>query len=94
MNEQICCMGFSLFIHMIDDYPLSYLYLTDHRINVNYQECVANLFSSLCSVLLKKENQEKFLACEGMELMVRCINEQKFSAGKDIGCELGWMLLI
>lgn len=45
------------------------------------QECVENLFLSLCSVLMARENQFKFLACEGFELMLRCLKEQQYAAG-------------
>ena len=41
-----------------------------------------NLFTCLSTVLLQKENQRKFLTCEGMELMIRCLNERKYAAGK------------
>ena len=39
------------------------------------------MFLCLCTVLLLKENQDLFLACEGVELMIRCLKEQRFSAG-------------
>jgi beta-catenin-like protein 1 len=44
------------------------------------EECQENLFLCLCTALLHPENQDKFLACEGMELMVRCLKEQKHAA--------------
>lgn len=45
------------------------------------QECVENLFLSLCTVLQTKENQSKFMACEGFELLMRCLKEQQYAAG-------------
>lgn len=45
------------------------------------QECVENLFLSLCSVLLVRQNQEKFLQYEGFELMMKCLSEQEYAAG-------------
>lgn len=45
------------------------------------QECVENLFLCLSSALLQRENQFKFLACEGFELLVRCMKEQEYAAG-------------
>ena len=41
-----------------------------------------NLFSCLCTVLLQLGNQRRFAACEGLELMTRCFNEQKYSSGR------------
>lgn len=40
-----------------------------------------NLFLCLCSALMPRENQFKFLACEGFELLIRCLQEQQYAAG-------------
>ncbi len=45
------------------------------------QECVENLFLCLCSALMPAENQKRFLACEGFELLLRCLKEQEYAAG-------------
>jgi len=45
------------------------------------QECVENLFLSLCAALQTRENQNKFLSCEGFELLTRCLKEQQYAAG-------------
>jgi len=45
------------------------------------QECVENLFLVLSSVLSVRDNQFKFLASEGFELMMRCLKEQQYAAG-------------
>ncbi len=39
------------------------------------------MFLCLCSVLLPRENQMKFLAAEGFELLLRCLKEQEYAAG-------------
>ena len=46
-----------------------------------YQECVENLFLCLCAAVQPRENQFKFLACEGFELLLRCLQEQQYAAG-------------
>lgn len=51
------------------------------KCDVVVQECVENLFLCLCSALMPRENQFKFLACEGFELLVRCLQEQQYAAG-------------
>ncbi|KAJ1433677.1 Catenin-beta-like protein [Ochromonadaceae sp. CCMP2298] len=45
------------------------------------QECVENLFLCLCAVLQSRENQGRFLQCEGFELLIRCLKEQQYAAG-------------
>jgi hypothetical protein len=44
---------------------------------------VENLFLVLSSVLSVRDNQFKFLASEGFELMIRCLKEQQYAAGLD-----------
>lgn len=39
------------------------------------------MFLCLCAVLQTRENQFKFLACEGFELLARCLKEDKYAAG-------------
>ena len=46
------------------------------------QECVQNMFLCLCSVLLDGSHQAAFRKGEGIELMIRCLKDQKFSAGE------------
>ena len=46
-----------------------------------FQECVENLFLSLCAALQTRDNQNKFLSCEGFELLTRCLKEQQYAAG-------------
>ena len=72
-------ISFLFFLRTIPK-TLSYSFVTV-TVTFTLQECVENLFSCLCTVLLQNENQKKFLSCEGMELMVRCMYEQKHSAG-------------
>uniref|UniRef100_A0AAG5CUI9 Beta-catenin-like protein 1 N-terminal domain-containing protein n=2 Tax=Anopheles atroparvus TaxID=41427 RepID=A0AAG5CUI9_ANOAO len=43
------------------------------------QEFMANLFNSLCSALMAKENREKFLKGEGLQLMNLMLREKKLS---------------
>jgi hypothetical protein len=42
---------------------------------------VENLFLSLCAALQPRSNQQRFLECEGFELMMRCLKEQQYVAG-------------
>lgn len=56
-------------------------YLSFYVVVCNIQECVENLFLSLSTLLQTKENQNKFLACEGFELLMRCLKEQQYAAG-------------
>jgi beta-catenin-like protein 1 len=44
------------------------------------QECVQNIFLSLCTALMDADNKNHFRSCEGMELMVRCLKENKYAA--------------
>lgn len=44
------------------------------------EECIQDTFLSLCTVLMLRENQNRFRAAEGFELMVRCVKERKFAA--------------
>jgi hypothetical protein len=46
------------------------------------QECVENLFLSLCATLQTRSNQQRFLDCEGFELLMRCLKEQQYAAGR------------
>lgn len=39
------------------------------------EECVGNVFTALCTCLLSDENQGRFLAAEGFELMTRMVRE-------------------
>lgn len=43
------------------------------------QECMENMFSTLCLVLLAKENRERFLKGEGLQLMNLMLREKKIS---------------
>ena len=45
------------------------------------KECISNLFLCLCALLLVPEHQERFSLCEGFDLMLRCLKEQKFASG-------------
>lgn len=56
------------------------LYRKRDPVTLDEEECVENLFSCLCTTLLQKDNQRRFVTCEGMELMVRCLSEQKHAA--------------
>jgi hypothetical protein len=53
---------------------------------LHLQECVENLFLSLCAALQPRSNQQRFLECEGFELMMRCLKEQQYVAGKVAVC--------
>lgn len=48
--------------------------------SIDEKEIIENLFLSLQTTLLEKENQIKFVACEGFELMIRILKEAKYSA--------------
>ncbi|XP_037085775.1 LOW QUALITY PROTEIN: beta-catenin-like protein 1 [Pollicipes pollicipes] len=43
------------------------------------QECMENMFDSLCSVLLLAENKDRFLKGEGLQLMNLMLREKKLS---------------
>jgi len=43
------------------------------------QECMENMFDTLCSVLLVAENKERFLKGEGLQLMNLMLREKKLS---------------
>ena len=43
------------------------------------QEFMENLFNSLCSALMTKENRDKFLKGEGLQLMNLMLREKKLS---------------
>jgi beta-catenin-like protein 1 len=48
--------------------------------NLEEAECVQNVFSCLANVVLDvPENQTKFRHSEGLELMIRCMREQKYA---------------
>jgi beta-catenin-like protein 1 len=48
--------------------------------NLEEAECVQNVFSCLANVVLGvPENQTKFRHSEGLELMIRCMREQKYA---------------
>lgn len=57
------------------------IYRRRHVERSDEQECCENLFLCLNSVLMVPENQEKFLACEGFELLMKCLEEQEYAAG-------------
>lgn len=44
------------------------------------QECVQNLFLCLCTALMDTDNQNNFRTCEGIELMIRFLKENKYAA--------------
>jgi len=48
--------------------------------SIDEKEIIENLFLSLQTILLEKENQVKFVACEGFELMIRILKEAKYAA--------------
>eukprot|EP01038_Epipyxis_sp_PR26KG_P004880 gene4880-6837_t len=66
------CDGMDLILQCIAQYRKKDIDLVDE------QEFVENLFLCLNAILLHRENQFKFLACEGFELIIRCIKEQKY----------------
>ena len=43
------------------------------------QECVENLFTSLCTAMLVPANQARFRHSEGFELMIRCMREKHYA---------------
>lgn len=49
-----------------------------------------NLFLSLGAALGLRANQQRFLDCEGFELLMRCLKEQQYAAGECNGWCLGW----
>ena len=56
------------------------MYRKRDPVSADELECLENVFLCLCTALLQPENQDKFLACEGMELVVRCLKEGKQAA--------------
>lgn len=48
--------------------------------SIDEKEIIENLFLSLQTILLEKENQAKFVTCEGFELMIRILKEAKYAA--------------
>lgn len=48
--------------------------------SVEEEECVQDLFLSLCTVLMVPSNQEAFRSAEGFDLLVRFLKERRFAA--------------
>ena len=48
--------------------------------SIEEKEYVQNLFLCLCTTLMDVDNQRHFRSCEGMQLMVRFLKENKFAA--------------
>jgi len=48
--------------------------------SIEEQEYVQNIFLSLNTALMDADNQNRFRSCEGMELMMRCLKENKYAA--------------
>ena len=44
------------------------------------EERVQNIFLCLCTALMDTTNQNHFRACEGIELMLRCLKEKGYAA--------------
>jgi beta-catenin-like protein 1 len=49
-------------------------------IGMEEEECIENIFLCLNSTLIEHDNHDKFLNCEGFELLIRCIKEQKYAS--------------
>ena len=59
---------------------IMFQYRKKEDLPVDEEECVHNLFHSMCTIMRIPAGQQRFVELQGMELMIKCLKELRYAA--------------